>query len=560
MKHHSFISFAKNLAETLGRGEGVNITFGGQEAFTDGKRVNLPALPPGTVLTPYQERILTGYVDHESSHIRWTDFKAWEKRIKNHPQKKALHMLSNQFEDIRIENRQIENYPGVRPFLDDLAHHVDEAARAKHAQGKEPDIGALIYYHCYKNHRKVDTFISKQEMKDFPQWKPIMDVIDADLPRAQTTMQIIDLAEKVLKMLPPSAVQQLEKMFDGHSLRDQVGEEMAAEVNSANKKMEQPGGIPYDGDASSAAGLPRDKRSSDKAIRLRHSGEQWFPPDTLSNDKVFRPSNKDMAAYETTRTAVAPEISAAKKMLNLYLRSRNRRAWSRGLEKGKLDTTRLPGLLMTGEKRVMKEKRDSAIVNTSIVVLIDLSGSMSTSSTRTAAILISEALDGIKGVQLEILGFTDNGKSSHSYGYGYNTKPGVGRLYGLNLLIYKGFKQSYKEAKPHLGALKCTGSTPLACAYGYALERLMVRTEPRRLLWIISDGDPCLATGDSRHSDYVLMERLKNKADRIDIEVVGMYIGSTQSNLKDYVRRLVNINSSSQLPTALMDMVRGSVG
>ncbi len=55
------------------------------------------------------------------------------------------------------------------------------------------------------------------------------------------------------------------------------------------------------------------------------------------------------------------------------------------------------------------------------------------------------------------------------------------------------------------------------------------------------------------------MTRVKTKADRLGVETVGMYIGGRSSNLVKYVGKLVSVRSSRDLPTALMDMVRGQL-
>lgn len=579
MKHASFIQLAKNLAETTGRTKGVHITFGGSDYFTDGKRINLPALAPGTVLTPQQERVLIGGVDHETAHVRWTDFATWNRAVKDKRPMHGVRMyLLNVLEDIRIENKHIAEYPGVQPYLDDLARHVDEKARGAAMKNKEePSMLSLLYYHVYKNHRGVDTFIYDKGMEDFPKWDKIRQLVDVRLPKCETTAEVDRLALDVLDLIPPEEKQKMEQKakeaaaamaaalangqaipepgpgqpFDGHEARHVMFAEVTGNIKDDNAKLEGKSGDPL-GDPQKGKG----------SRGTNHRGSNYFPPASLSNDRVFEPSRENLAAYEATRASLSHEITAAKKMLNLFLRSRAQRAWSRGLEVGKLDTGRLTQLLVAKDKRVMKQKRDKEKINTAIEVVIDLSGSMSATLTRAAAILTTEALDGIKGVEMEIVGFRSNSKFAEGYGYGYNSygsrapTAGVGRTCGMDLLIYKGYNQDYKHAKATLGGLDTDGGTPLGDAYGYGLERILTRKEPRRTLWIISDGDACCSHGDRDHSDYVLMERLKAKAARLGVDVVGMYIGGQQSSLKNYVHKMAYVQQASDLPQALMDMVR----
>jgi len=546
LKHDTFISFAKKLAETAGRGSGVNITFGGKIAYTNGKRINLPAMPAGTVLTPFQVRVLTGYVDHEACHLRHTDFSIFKKHEKD-ATFKQIKPLWNQLEDVWIENKQIDTYPGVRPYLDDLARHVDEEAREQIAVmallGKPPPVGTLIYYHIYKNHRGIDTFLTPKELKDYPEWAEVAQLIDTKLPTAKTSHDCWALAEEIFALLPPEDQDSLKDMFDGHEVRDGTADQILGVVADANAQLEA--------------------TSPQKPNRLiQQTGSNWFNPETLSYDKVFEPSDQDIASYHLARDSVSAEIRAAKKMLNLYLRAQERRAWSRGLEKGRLDSGRLTQLLVTQDRRVMKERRNTMRTKAAIEVVVDLSGSMDARTTRMAAIITAEALDGIAGVEMEIVGFTTNHDSSTGHdpwGNNQRNKPGVGRTQGMDLLIYKGFGQRYRDARAHLGAMKTSGSTPLGEAYGYGLERLVTRPEEKKLLWIISDGDPYFSMGDSSHSDYVLMARLKAKARRLGVETVGMYIGAEKSRLESFVHKYVSVRNSAELPAALMDMVRGQL-
>lgn len=564
MRHETFIGFAKKLAETTGRSQGLNITFGGQVAFTDGRQINLPSLPPGTVLSPTEARVLEGYVDHEAAHCRHTDFKVM-KQLDKDPHKVELHHLWNILEDIRIENAHIQTYPGVRPFLDDLARHVDEEARDLIAEekkaGKEPPFHSILYYHVYKHYRNIDTFIFDKDLSDYPKWATQWKMVDSRLPACRSSQEALNLARDLFKSLPREEQLRMKApSFDGHEARGGAALDVLLAVMDKNDDLEtkKGPGQPKDGQGKGKPTIvikakPGDDDQSSQH-RYRNTGKSWYPPETTKNDRIFEPSRTNMGQYHATRGMVSAEISATKKMLNLYLRSRRRRAWSRGLEKGKLDATRLPQLLITQEKRVMKERREIQRVNTAVELLVDLSSSMNNETTRQAAILIAEALADIKGISLEVVGFTTR-SGLNNYQYGTNKK-GVGRLDAMDLLIYKGFDQPYLKARGTLGALQTSGSTPLAEAYGYSLERILTRDEPRRLLWIISDGDPAIMAGDPDHNDYVLMSRLHTKAKKLGIETAGMFIGHGESRLKKYVDKLVSVSSAQAFPRALLDMTK----
>ena len=92
---------------------GVDIQFEGNQASTNGKSITLPCF--GENVTDDMKMALWGYLAHESAHIRFTDFEVrFPSDIKGH--------LTNIFEDVRIENRMMERYPGSRITMD---HVID---------------------------------------------------------------------------------------------------------------------------------------------------------------------------------------------------------------------------------------------------------------------------------------------------------------------------------------------------------------------------------------------------------------------------------------------------
>ena len=99
------------LASVLGNQYGVTVEIGGSEAYTDGKTIHLPALPLDS--EPELITMIKGYVDHESAHIRETDFEILRKANLTPFQ----HNLFNILEDWRVEERLSARYPGCREKL-----------------------------------------------------------------------------------------------------------------------------------------------------------------------------------------------------------------------------------------------------------------------------------------------------------------------------------------------------------------------------------------------------------------------------------------------------------
>ena len=64
------------LASVLGNTYGVHVRICGSDACTNGNMIQLPSLP----VDCGEELLLLvrGFIDHESAHIRYTDFKAFK--------------------------------------------------------------------------------------------------------------------------------------------------------------------------------------------------------------------------------------------------------------------------------------------------------------------------------------------------------------------------------------------------------------------------------------------------------------------------------------------------
>jgi len=160
-------------------------------------------------------------------------------------------------------------------------------------------------------------------------------------------------------------------------------------------------------------------------------------------------------------------------------------------------------------------------------------------------------LNGIKWLKLDIAGFTTNNND-------YKRLKDSGRMVALDILLYKDFDEPYMKARGRLGAIKCTGYTPHGEAYGHGLERLIRRKEERRVLWIISDGEPALKLADPSHSEYELMRRSHAKCRHYGIETVGTYVGFRGRHaLKSYVDRFSGIDRISQMPQSMMEIIKG---
>lgn len=227
-----------------------------------------------------------------------------------------------------------------------------------------------------------------------------------------------------------------------------------------------------------------------------------------------------------------------KRLLMIMSKDRN----DYGKKHGRLHTKNLYRVTIpqAGEfgKKVFKQKRTSDILDTAVLVLIDMSGSMGGDKVVNAChsgILLNEAITKLQ-VPTEIIGFTDTWK---------------GPLH----TIFKKFSDNIVAEKLRARMIHGTNSMD-ANADGdsvlWAYNRLKNRKEKKKVMIVLSDGQP------ASHRGYGSVEFLKQVVNSIQKEgIVNIYgIGIQSDAVKDYYKQHCVIKNSSELEDKLLEVVK----
>lgn len=607
MKLHSFQELVSRIIHLSTRsGHPIPISWSGTNAYTNSLMVNLPALPAGSVLTPHQFSVWLGYTLHEGpGHQTHTDLNLYAKECteRNDPQ---FSYLLNILEDIRIERADITLYPGDRRHLDAVHQFVDDQIPSDKCQAK--DLMGLIYKHVFVHYRNLDTH---RIQGDLDPNSPITQAL-TKLPLCKSTQDCINLADEIQKLLPqddsrpkgggkdelipnpgedtdnedqPEANREgMERWEREGSLPEGMENPPSDENGNTDTGQSDPSnhdGTSRSGDSdrvdSTSPGDPRawealtevknliqalaqeitkDNNPDQRYIpsQTTHEGNSVFPPVDISLDQVFVPSQEDMETFLRTRSLLSPQILALKKMFRIHLQATAKKSWLRGLDDGdELDKERLH-LVPTGTSSIFKSHHDRRLINTAIELMVDLSSSMDITTTRSATIVLAEALSTIPQIKLSISGFTTNGRRVRG-NFDYKNS---GRIEGMDIFQFKSFDTPYLKSRARLGAIDSHDSTPLGDAYGKALEHLLPRPEPRRIIFLVTDGHPAFNKGYN-HSDYLLMGQIHSRAKRLGIESLGIGIGNVSEFLKSYVDTCIIINDIPSLPRELMAALKGVI-
>ena len=124
------------------------------DACTDGKRIVLPKIDINKHLTKKAATVFRGLVDHESAHVRFTDFDTLE-AIKHKP--KYIKLLLNVIEDVRIDKRISEEFSGSTININELCNDsIDDIFNDFIKLNQENNLSADMSKDCDDEEFKYD--------------------------------------------------------------------------------------------------------------------------------------------------------------------------------------------------------------------------------------------------------------------------------------------------------------------------------------------------------------------------------------------------------------------
>ena len=258
-------------------------------------------------------------------------------------------------------------------------------------------------------------------------------------------------------------------------------------------------------------------------------------------------------------------VSRLANRLQRKLMAKQNRTWSFDLEEGMLDVARLTRVIVDPTAPLsFKMEQDTEFRDTVVGLLIDNSGSMRGRPIMVAAVcadILARTLERC-GVKVEILGFTTRawkGGSSRDAWLKAGKPASPGRLNDLRHIVYKSADAPWRRARKNLGLMMREGLLKENIdgeALMWAHQRLIARTEQRRILMVISDGAPVDDSTLSVNSGHYLERHLRRVIGEIEgkspVELIAIGIGH---DVTRYYRRAVTIVDVEQLGGAITEQL-----
>lgn len=239
----------------------------------------------------------------------------------------------------------------------------------------------------------------------------------------------------------------------------------------------------------------------------------------------------------------------ATKLMRLIM-AQQTRAWSFDQEDGMLDPARLARIVSSPAlPAAYRVERESDFKDTTVTLLLDNSGSMDGAKMDVAmavSTILAQALERC-GVGVEVLGWTTKGVSP--------IHPEVpSRFDNLLHIVYKDASVPFRRVRDNFCLMTNSSFTAQNVdgeALMWAYNRLVTRPQQRRILMVLSDGEPCAFTGD-RFDGYLsrhLKKVIKEIETRGDVELLA--VGALH-NVTRWYRHAITVRDLSSIGPVLM--------
>lgn len=210
-----------------------------------------------------------------------------------------------------------------------------------------------------------------------------------------------------------------------------------------------------------------------------------------ARDKVIIPEQYK-EGFDTIINSIRGQSSALRRQLENNLRCLCNSVTEYDLTRGTVDNSSLAGFAITGNTRIFMQKRKSVTLSTAVSIVIDQSDSMNGGGgarggkiyhCRNLAVLVGECFSGMN-IPFEIIG-------THTTNIKQKCDKGFTRENPVNYFIYKGFNENWNVVRSRIASMTAIDSNVDGEAIEFAAHRLAQRKETRKIIFSLSDGQPC---------------------------------------------------------------------
>ncbi|MFO1089300.1 MAG: cobaltochelatase subunit CobT [Hyphomicrobiales bacterium] len=574
--------------------EELEVAFGGEQPGLTGHRARLPQV--SRELETREISVVRGLAD--SMSLRLANHSD-DVHAKYRPQGKSARAVFEAVEQARVEAIGARAMPGVAQnlgaMLNDRYQRRGYTATERKDAPLEEALALLVRERLTGQSPPqnagllVDLWRPWIEEKAAAHLDHLGDSIEDQAAFARMSRELIaalDMADELGEDPDESGEdeEQGEDSEEGQSDERQEGEQQDAESAAAEETERSDSDVQQS--MEEAAEVDSDEVPDDLDAEESPEGEQpWRPQlpfSSMVNDDFYKVYTnqfdevigaEDLCdAEELTRlrgyldkqlASMQGVVARLANRLQRRLMAQQNRSWDFDLEEGLLDAARLTRVIIDPLHALsFKVEQDTEFRDTVVTLLLDNSGSMRgrpITVAATCADILARTLERC-GVKVEILGFTTRawkGGQARERWLADGKPVGPGRLNDLRHIIYKAADMPWRRARRNLGLMMREGLLKENIdgeALIWAHNRLLGRTEQRRILMVISDGAPVddstLSVNTGNYLERHLRQVIADIENRSPVELIAIGIGH---DVTRYYRRAVTIIDAEELGGAMTE-------
>jgi Cobalamin biosynthesis protein CobT VWA domain/Cobalamin biosynthesis protein CobT len=566
----------------------------------DGKTIYLPKITYKTTEDDLKQ--LMASTDHEVAHDRYSSFEVLHERDLD-PQG-ILMFTWNFLEDSRINVIEAKEFRGFRENWDECA--VPLVQKILERAKTEDSFVSRIMCALLKWESKISAPyfpLTESAISHYDTNEAIADVLSNftdrlvachnTLDKDAGTRATLKLAEDILKALEENCGEELKKLIKKGKKKKE--KKKKGKDKDGKESSDSSTGDPSEGEAPEEAGTSEKETSKEdtgdefKIVKVKLT-EADFEKYSLSSPDEGKPMGKiginwepvslgkadnwEMTDFNLFDVVNYPKRTGRPKYLHdslltaafkhsyqlrvggslitqenfaqqvrrlIQIRARVQTQY--GVKKGKLDQSRLsrisfkqPGF----SDRVFKNRIENKTLDAAISILVDMSGSMNGDKAyfALASTLLMNEVCTTLGVPLEVVGFTDN-YSEHPLMFVYKAFSDL-RVSNTEIAEYFAMSSYFMLGNPD-------GENIL-----WAYDRLLKRKEKKRLLIVMSDGEPCaskVGSGVETFTHRVIKEIEESKK----TEIYGL--GLCSNSVQYYYKHNSVVNKPQEIPSKLLELI-----
>jgi cobaltochelatase CobT len=572
----------------------VTVSYGAEPAGAAGTRLRLPL--PARDLSDAEAGPVRGAADAMALKLRYHDTAVHSRRA---PMGETARAIFEGVEQARVEALGTRRMAGVAANLSAMLEERYRRQGYEHMTERN-DTTLVEAIRLLAREALTQMPPPRAAKKVVDLWRPVIETrIARDLMELGKLIEDQDAYASAARQLLTDLDMDLGESEEGEQSENSEGESENADENEGQSEGGE--GKASGSEGSLEGGVPeQDKDGDDEGGAEEVAGEMM--PGTGDEDpgRPGRPGilprrqglNDDPAIYrsftaefdevvEADALCDADELTRLRSLLDQQLahlqsvisRLANRlqrrllakqaRAWEFDLDEGMLDTARLARVVTNPTYPLSyKREKETEFRDTVVTLLIDNSGSMRGRPITVAAMsadILARTLERC-GVKVEILGFTTRawkGGQARERWIAAGKPANPGRLNDLRHIVYKPADAPWRRARKSLGLMLREGILKENIdgeALIWAHNRLLARSEQRRILMVISDGAPVddstLSVNPGNYLERHLREVIAEIERNSPVKLVAIGIGH---DVTRYYRRAVTIVDAEQLGGAMLD-------